>query len=446
MTDPRELTPPEIVRELDNYIVGQKEAKKAIAIAVRNRWRRLQLEPELREEVAPRNIVMIGPTGVGKTEIARRMAGLADAPFIKVEASRYTEVGYHGKDVESMIRDLVEISVSMVRRKQMESVRDKAEKQAEERLLDALFPASDYETLDDETRQRRRATREKMRDKLRRGQFDDSEIEISVEEKPSVTQAVIPGAEEAGFELQGILESMLPSQTRARRMSVKSAREILLSQEAEKLIDKEAVAADGLRRAENSGIVFLDEMDKIAASSASTHGPDVSREGVQRDLLPIVEGSSVSTKYGIARTDHILFIAAGAFHTAKPSDLIPELQGRFPIRVELGELGRDDFARILTEPQNALTRQYQALLATEGVSLKFEDDAVLEIASIAHKVNSSGQNIGARRLQTVMEKLLEEISFGAADMPKKKVVIDAQYVKDTLKDILADEDLSRYIL
>jgi ATP-dependent HslUV protease ATP-binding subunit HslU len=395
--------------------------------------------------VAPRNIIMIGPTGVGKTEIARRMAGLAGAPFIKVEASRYTEVGYHGKDVESMVRDLVEISVGMVRREQIESVRGKADELAEERLLDALFPMSYSETLDDETRERRRSTREKMRQKLSMGQFDDREVEITVEEKASVSQAVIPGAEEAGFELQGILESMLPSQTRVRRMPVRAAREALAAQEADKLIDRESVAVEGLRRAENSGIIFLDEMDKIAAPSSPRQGPDVSREGVQRDLLPIVEGATVNTKYGMARTDHILFIAAGAFHAAKPSDLIPELQGRFPIRVELDELGREDFVRILTEPKNALTSQYQALLATEGVSLEFKDDSVSEIASIAHRVNSRGQSIGARRLQTVMEKLVEEISYGAADLPKK-VVIDAQYVKEKLKDIIEDEDLSRYIL
>jgi len=361
-----DLTPADIVRELDKYIVGQGAAKKAVAIAVRNRWRRLHVPPEMREEIAPKNIIMIGPTGVGKTEIARRLAGLVGAPFLKVEASRYTEVGYHGRDVESMIRDLVELSVGMVRSEQMRTVQEQAEAAAEERLLDLLLPAPRMGGAEApvEVARPRAETREKMRRRLRAGDLDDREVEIAVEEKPIVAQAVIPGAEELGFDFQNMLESMLPARTRTRRVRLAEARALLTAQESEKLVDREAVVSDAVRRTENSGIVFLDELDKIGSRSDEAHGPDVSRQGVQRDLLPIVEGTTVATRYGMVRTDHILFIAAGAFHLAKPSDLIPELQGRFPIRVELTDLGEPEFVRILTEPRNALTKQYRALLAT----------------------------------------------------------------------------------
>jgi len=442
------LTPADIVRELDKYIVGQGAAKKAVAIAVRNRWRRLRVPPEMREEIAPKNIIMIGPTGVGKTEIARRLAGLVGAPFLKVEASRYTEVGYHGRDVESMIRDLVEVSVGMVRSEQMRTVQEQAEAAAEERLLDLLLPApcTGGAEAPDEVARPRAETREKMRRRLRAGDLDDREVVIAVEEKPVVAQAVIPGAEELGFDFQNMLESMLPSRTRTRRVRLAEARALLTAQESEKLIDREAVVAEGVRRTENSGIVFLDELDKIGSRSDEAHGPDVSRQGVQRDLLPIVEGTTVATRYGMVRTDHILFIAAGAFHLAKPSDLIPELQGRFPIRVELSDLGEPEFVRILTEPRNALTKQYRALLETEGVHLDFTPDAVEEIARIAAEVNRRGQSIGARRLHTVMEKLLEDVSFRAPTLRKKHLAVDAAYVRERLKDILADQDLSRYIL
>jgi ATP-dependent HslUV protease ATP-binding subunit HslU len=442
----KELTPNEIVRELDKYIVGQHAAKKAVAIALRNRWRRLQIAPDMRDEVMPKNIIMIGPTGVGKTEIARRMAGLVNAPFLKVEASRYTEVGYHGKDVETIIRDLAEVSVGMVRQEQLAAVRGEAQKRAQERLLGILLPVTDSESLDEATREQRRATREKMLAKLREGTLDKSEVEISVEEKPTIAYAAVPGMEEVGFDFQSVLENVLPHRSRTRRMTVSEARQVLTQQEADKLIDRDTVVTEGIRRAESSGIIFLDEIDKIAARYQESSGPDVSREGVQRDLLPIVEGASVNTRYGIVRTEHILFVAAGAFHMAKPSDLIPELQGRFPIRVELEDLTKDDFVRILTEPRNALTKQYKALLETEGVDLAFQSNAVDEIARIAAEVNGRAQNIGARRLQTVMERLLEDVSFRAPDMKGQRLEVTVDYVRERLQGIIADQDLSRYIL
>ena len=442
----RELTPAEVVRELDKYIVGQSEAKRSVAIAIRNRWRRLQLGEEMAEEVSPKNIIMIGPTGVGKTEIARRLAHLVKAPFLKVEASRYTEVGYHGRDVESMVRDLVELAVNMVRTERTEEVRPHAEKAAEERLLDMLFPAPSGAEDDEEAQARRRNTREKMRAKLHSGDLDDRVVETDVEEKAIVMQGIVAGPEELGFDFQNVLERMLPPRTKVRRLSVAEARSVLTQQEAEKLIDREAMVDEAIQRAENSGIIFIDELDKIASRETPGRGPDVSREGVQRDLLPIVEGSTVATRYGMVRTHHILFIASGAFHVAKPSDLIPEMQGRFPIRVELNDLGKEEFIKILTEPKNALTKQYIALMMTEGIDLSFTEGAIEEMAGIAASVNKTAQNIGARRLQTIMEKLLEEISFSAPERRNEKVVIDAEYVDRKLRDIVKDEDLSRYIL
>ena len=441
-----ELTPREIVAELDKYIVGQHEAKRSVAIAIRNRWRRLQLPPEMAEEVLPKNIIMIGPTGVGKTEIARRLAQLVSAPFLKVEASRYTEVGYHGRDVESMIRDLVELAVSMVHSERAEAVRAPAEAAAENRLVDILFPAPEAMLLDEEARERRQKTREKMRARLRNGDFEDREVEIPIEEKPVVMHGVIAGGDELGIDFQNMIERMVPSHARLRRMTVAQARSVLIQQEADKLIDRESTVEEAIRRVENTGIVFLDELDKVAGRETAARGPDVSREGVQRDLLPIVEGSTVGTRYGMVRTDHILFIAAGAFHVAKPSDLIPEMQGRFPIRVELTDLDKADFVRILTEPKNALTKQYAALLGTEGLKLDFRPDAVDALAEIAAGVNQRTQNIGARRLQTVMEKLLEDVSFDAPERKQKRVLVDAAYVHERLQDIIKDEDLSRYIL
>jgi len=443
----KELTPKRIIEELDRYIVGQNSAKKAVAIAIRNRWRRQQLAPELREEVLPKNIIMIGPTGVGKTEIARRLAGLVEAPFIKVEASRYTEVGYYGRDVESMVRDLTEIAVNMVRKKELETVLEKAEEKAEEDLLDLLYPERPPSPDDtEETLEKRRHTREKFMALLRNGKFDDRTVEITTEEKTQPVQ--IFGAietEQMGVDFQNMLEKIMPSKKQRRKVTVSEARKILTQQESEKLIDKEKVISNALELTQHSGIIFLDELDKVVGSDR-TSGPDVSREGVQRDLLPIVEGSTVSTRYGIVKTDHILFIAAGAFHKAKPSDLIPELQGRFPIRVELSDLGKDDFIRILTEPQNALTRQYRALLGTEDVELHFTKDGIEELATVAADVNKRTNNIGARRLMTVLEKVIEDISFEAPDIEQKKFEIDAAYVRAKLSDIVKDEDLSRYIL
>ena len=439
-----ELTPIEIVRELDQYIVGQGNAKRSVAIAVRNRWRRLQLEPEIAADILPKNIIMIGPTGVGKTEIARRLAQLVKAPFIKVEASRYTEVGYHGRDVESMVRDLVEVAVKMTNQCKMEQIHSKAEAAAEERLLDLLLPLPS-EAPPGAEYQRPSGSRERMRQMLRSGELDDREVELEVEEKPVIMQGFIAGPEELGFDFQNMIERMVPSKSHTRRTKVSEAKHILAQQESEKLVDREAIVEEAIRTAENSGIIFLDEIDKIAGRE-SGKGPDVSREGVQRDLLPIVEGTTVNTRYGIVRTDHILFIAAGAFHVAKPADLIPELQGRFPIRVELTDLDKDDFIRILTEPRNAITKQYTQLMGTEKVTVTFDESAVSTIAQIAVDVNRSAQNIGARRLQTVMEKVFEDISFNAPSMSGQSVAIDTDYVNQRLQDIIKNEDLTRYIL
>jgi ATP-dependent HslUV protease ATP-binding subunit HslU len=438
------LTPAQIVAELDRYIVGQRRAKRAVAIALRNRWRRQSLPAELRDEVAPKNIIMIGPTGVGKTEIARRLAKLAQAPFVKVEASKYTEVGYVGRDVESMIRDLTELGVTMVKAELTAQVQEKAERLGEDRLLELLLPRVEVVSADAS----RDATLEKLRSQLRAGKLDDRvvELETQTHAMPMIEVLSGQGMEEMGIQLKDMLSNFMPTKTKRRRVRVAEARRLLAQEEAAKLVDMEEVVAQAIRRVENSGIVFLDELDKVAGREGGHGGPDVSREGVQRDLLPIVEGSSVTTKYGVVRTDHVLFIAAGAFHVAKPSDLIPELQGRFPIRVELEPLTRDDFVRILTEPRNALVRQYVELLMTERVTLRFLPEAVDALADIAMRVNESTENIGARRLYTVMEKLLEDISFDAPDTPGKELTIDAEYVRQRLADIWRDQDLSRYIL
>jgi len=447
------LTPAAIVAELDRYIVGQQRAKRAVAVALRNRWRRQNLPAELRDEVAPKNIIMIGPTGVGKTEIARRLARLAQAPFLKVEASKYTEVGYVGRDVESMIRDLTELGVTMVKAEMAAGVRDRAEVQAEDRLLDLLLPRRAGEAYVSETLEEvspeasRDGTREKLRAQLRAGKLDDRVIELDMQAQAGPMLEVFSGQgmEEVGINLKDMLSNLMPGRTRRRRVKVREARRLLAQEEAQKLVDVDEAVSQAIQRVENSGIIFLDELDKVAGREGG-HGPDVSREGVQRDLLPIVEGSTVTTKYGMVKTDHVLFIAAGAFHVAKPADLIPELQGRFPIRVELEPLTQPDFVRILSEPQNALVRQYVELLRTEGVALRFAEDAVQAIAEIAWTVNQRTENIGARRLYTVMEKLLEEISFTAPDAAGTELVIDAAYVHARLADVLRDEDLSRFIL
>jgi len=445
-----DLTPRQIVAELDKFVIGQDDAKRAVAIALRNRWRRRQLPPEVAEEILPKNILMIGPTGVGKTEIARRLAKLAAAPFLKVEASKFTEVGYVGRDVESMVRDLVEISVAMVKSEYRRAVRDSAAQRAEDRLLQLLVPTAPRSGEEAEalTADGLEATREKFRSKLRAGALDERLVEIEVEEAggaPSFEMFTPQGVESVGMDLSEMLPGLFRGRTRRQKVPVGEAREILTEQEAEKLIDRHTVSREARRRAEQDGIIFLDEMDKIAGRE-SAQGPDVSREGVQRDLLPIVEGSTVATKYGPVKTDHILFLAAGAFHVAKPADLIPELQGRFPIRVELSALTRDDLVRILTEPENALTRQYTSLLSAEGVRLEFTADAVEELARLAVEVNARSENIGARRLATLLERLLEEISFEAPDMQGVEVTLDGEAVRRALTDIVHDEDLSRYVL
>ncbi len=467
-----ELTPRQIVAELDKYIVGQDEAKKAVAIVLRNRWRRQRVEEEMREEIQPNNLILIGPTGVGKTEIARRLARLAGAPFLKVEASKFTEVGYVGRDVESIVRDLVDISINLVRAEREDEVQDLAEARVEDRLLDLLLPPSaeperpptegdegsshvfiagpgGVETQGEENLQSRRLrTREKLRQLLRDGKLEDREVEVEIQQSPSIDGMMVPmgGMEGMDYNFTEMLQEMLPKRTKRRTVSVSEARRILLQDELDKLVDMDEVVNESLYRAEEMGIVFLDEIDKIAGERGGGAGPDVSREGVQRDLLPIVEGSTVATKYGLVRTDHVLFIAAGAFHVAKPSDLIPELQGRFPIRVELRSLGEEDFVRILQEPKNALLAQYSALVEAEGASISFTEDGVAEVARLAAELNERMENIGARRLQTVMTTLLEDILFDLPESGMAGVTIDGAFVRDRLKSVAEDEDLRRYIL
>ncbi|MBI5683151.1 MAG: ATP-dependent protease ATPase subunit HslU [Deltaproteobacteria bacterium] len=448
------FTPKEIVSELDKYIIGQKEAKRAVAIALRNRWRRQQVAPELRDEIAPKNIIMIGPTGVGKTEISRRLAKLSQAPFIKVEASKFTEVGYVGRDVESIIRDLTDLSVKMMKDEERERVQEKAKESAEEKLLDLLLPPvtsigkpQDAERVMQE-RELQKTTRGKLRILLREGKLDDRFVEVEVtEQKMPVIEVFSPmgGMEEMDVNIKEMIGNIFPKKIKQRNMKVPDAMKFLVQEETQRLVDMEKVVKQAIEKVEQSGIVFIDEIDKIAGRE-SVHGPDVSRDGVQRDLLPIVEGSTVNTKYGMVKTDHILFIASGAFHVAKPSDLIPEFQGRFPIRVELKPLGKEDFIKILTEPENALTKQYVALMETEGINIRFTDEGIAEFSEIATIVNDRMENIGARRLHTIMERVLDEISFDAPDTKTKEIIIDAKYVNDRLKDIIKDEDLSRYIL
>jgi len=443
------LTPQETVAELDKYIVGQKEAKRSVAIALRNRWRRQQVPENLRDEIAPKNIIMIGPTGVGKTEIARRLAKLTASPFLKIEASKFTEVGYVGRDVESMVRDLMELAVAQVKADERDKVQAKAEAAVEERLLDLLLPGSAPETLTDEKDGKGDAgnTREKLRTMLRAGRLEDRFVELEVSQRatPVVEIFSAAGMEEMDFNFKDMLGNLFPGKTKQRKVKLSEAREYLVQEEAGRLIDMDRVVEEARRKVEQNGIIFLDEIDKIVGRDG-TRGPDVSREGVQRDLLPIVEGTTVNSKYGMLRTDHILFIASGAFHLSKPSDLIPEMQGRFPIRVELHSLGPEEFERILTEPENALIKQYRALLNTEGIRLTFTPGAVKEIAGLATRVNDRTENIGARRLHTVMEKLLEEISFTAPDLASQEITITDAYVRDRLAALIEDEDLSRYIL
>lgn len=450
-----ELTPSQIVENLNKYIIGQNEAKRAVAIALRNRWRRQQIKDTMREEILPNNIILIGPTGVGKTEIARRLAKLSNAPFLKIEASKFTEVGYVGRDVESMIRDLTDISVNMVKSEKTGDVQAKAEQLAEERILDILIPpvkkagsTAAEEDPNSEAYQNQK-TREWMRDKLKKGEMDEKMIEFDASAQTAIGMQVLGpfGFDDMGINIQEIMGNIMPKKKKKRKTSVKEARKVMTQEEAQKLIDMEAVQKEAIQRAENSGIVFLDEIDKIAGGGSKTHGPDVSREGVQRDLLPIVEGSNVNTKYGVVKTDHILFIASGAFHIAKPSDLIPELQGRFPIRVELKSLTEDDFVKILTTTENALLKQYSALLETEGVKLEFTEDGIREIAKIATEVNEQVENIGARRLHTILTTLLDDILFDVPDkIPAETVKITAKYVKSKLDSIVKNRDLSKFIL
>ncbi|MDC0188414.1 ATP-dependent protease ATPase subunit HslU [bacterium] len=448
-TTENNMTPQETVDALDRYIIGQTDAKKAVAIALRNRWRRLQLGDDLKDEILPKNIIMIGATGIGKTEIARRISRLVNAPFIKVEASKFTEVGYVGRDVESMIRDLTDNSVNMVRQEQMERKHDAAKEMVEERLLNLLLPTAVDKQDDSEEKAKPNPTREKFRKKLRSGELDQRIVELDVAERPSgavMEFMPISTNENMDMNIRDMLANMMPKQSKRRRVSIEDARNILQQEEVSKLIDMEEVSREALKRVEQSGIIFLDEVDKIASRRSHSQGPDISREGVQRDMLPIVEGSTVNTKYGPVKTDHILFIAAGAFHLTKPSDMIPELQGRFPIRVELLSLNKKDFVRILTEPKNALIVQYTALLKTEGVKLEFTKDAIDKIAEISCQINEDSENIGARRLHTVMEQLLEEVSFTAPELKNQKISVTPQYIQSRLSNLLKNQDLSRYIL
>jgi len=443
------MTPQETVDALDRYIIGQTDAKKAVAVALRNRWRRLQLDEDLKDEILPKNIIMIGATGIGKTEIARRISKLVNAPFVKVEASKFTEVGYVGRDVESMIRDLTDYSVNMVRQEQMERKQEAAKEMVEERLLDLLLPPLESEKDASEEKASTNPTREKFRKKLRSGVLDERMVELDVSERPSgAVMEFMPVSmnDNMDMNIRDMLSNMMPKQSKRRRVNIEDARKILQQEEVSKLIDMDEVIREALTRVEQSGIVFLDEIDKVASRRSHSHGPDVSREGVQRDLLPIVEGSTVNTKHGPVQTDHILFIAAGAFHLTKPSDMIPELQGRFPIRVELQSLSKDDFVKILTEPKNALIVQYTALMKTEGVELEFTKKAIDTIAEIACQINEDSENIGARRLHTVMEQLLEEVSFTAPDLNGQKISVTPEYIQSRLSNLLKNQDLSRYIL
>ncbi|HOB68522.1 MAG TPA: ATP-dependent protease ATPase subunit HslU [Syntrophorhabdaceae bacterium] len=441
------LTPREIMEELNRYIIGQEKAKKAVSVALRNRWRRQMIPKDLRDEVAPKNIIMIGPTGVGKTEIARRLAKLANSPFLKIEATKFTEVGYVGRDVESMIRDLTELSINMVKKEEQESVKEKAAIMAEERILYILLPAPKRQADTQNNNEVEDHSREKLRARFRDGKLNEKLVELDMPERalPIIEVFSAQGMEEMDMQIRDLFGNILPKKTKKRKVKIKDAYEFLIQEESKKLIDMDKVVKDAIERIEQSGIIFLDEIDKIA-SRDQIHGPDVSREGVQRDILPIVEGTTVTTKYGMVKTDHILFIAAGAFHMSKPSDLIPELQGRFPIRVNLDPLTKDDFYRIITEPDNALIKQYKALLNTENINLEFEEEAIKEITEISQKINEMTENIGARRLYTVMEKLLEDISYSAPDMKEKEIVITKEYVREKLGEFLEKEDLSRYIL